>query len=165
MAATGVYITQTDVERRLTAELLRTVFDDDGDGTLESGEEGALSDMIADAENLVEEAIKKTYGPAGLTWARGKGTDAPRSIKRRCLDGVRLYIFERHPEFIRIDFNEAWKRHFADLDRLKLREVEMATAEGDNQAPAQNEGGVVRSGDPDSTTPRAKIYLDGMGIF
>ena len=163
MSATGSYITQADVESRFTAALIAQIYDDGGDGTFATTEEAALTDIILDAENLVEEAIRKTYGEDGLTWLRGESTDAPRSIKRRCLDAVRLYIAERHPDYIRIDVERGWERFNNDLDRLKLREVEMAVI-GDPE-PAVVDGGIVRSGDPDDTTVRDKVFLDTTGIF
>ena len=165
MAATGSYITQTDVEKRLTAAFIRQVYDDDADGTLEAGEEPALTDIILDAEELVESTIRKTYGGAGFDWLRAIGTGAPRSIKRRCLDAVRILIAERHPGYIRIDTEQAWKRFYADLASLRSREIEMAVAGGADPEPAVNEGGDVYSGDPDDTTPKAKVFLDSTGIF
>jgi len=166
MAATGDYITQADVEGRLTAAIVRLVYDEDGTGIIAAGaEENALRDIILDAENLVEETIRKVYGDAGLTWMRAQGVDAPRSIKRRCLDAVRLYIFERHPKYIRLDFDKEWARFRADLERLRVREVELAVAADASPEPAMNEGGDVQSGDPDDTDPRDKSFLDGTGAF
>lgn len=166
MAATGNYITQTDVEARLTAATVQLVYDDDGSGGVIAGdEENALRDIILDAENLVEESIRKTYGEDGFTWMRDTGTGVPRSIKRRCLDGVRLYIFERHPTYIRIDFDRAWERFNADLKRLRVREVELAVAAGASPEPAMNEGGDIQSGDPDDTDPRDKFIVDNTFAF
>ena len=166
MAAAGNYITQCDVEARLTAAAVRLVYDDDGSGAIAAGDEGnALRDIILDAENLVEESIRKTYGEAGFTWMREQGVAVPRSIKRRCLDAARLYIFERHPTYIRIDFNQAWGRFEKDLERLRVREVELAVAAGASPEPAMNEGGDIQSGDPDDTDPREKEYLDGLSAF
>ena len=164
MSATGTYITQTDVERRFGSELVRLIYDDDASGALSTSEESALSDLIADAENMVEETIHKTYGDDGLTWLRAEGTSAPRSVKRRILDALRMYIAERHPQFIRIDLVEGWKRVKADLAELRLRDVSMAVT-GTDIEPADNEGGYVRSGDPDDTDPKAPFALRGTGIF
>lgn len=163
MPATGLYITQTDVEQRMTSELVLKIYDDDGTGALGTSEETALTNIILDAENLVEEAIRKTYGEAGLVWLRAQATSAPRSVKRRCLDAVRLYIAERHPQYIRLELDKCWERFYRDLDRLKLREVEMAVV--GSPEPAVTDEGTVRSGNPDATTPLPKVFLDGTGIY
>jgi len=157
------YIVQLDVEQRMTSALVRQIYDDDGSGALGASELAALTDIIADAENLVEESIRKTYGETGLVWLRAQTTSAPRSVKRRCLDAVRMYIAERHPEYIRIDIEMGWKRVKADLAELRVREVELAVI--GSPEPGVNEGATVQSGDPDSTTPLAKAFLDGTGIF
>lgn len=165
MAATGNYITQTDVEQRLTAALVLRIYNDDGDGSLSTAEESALSDVILDAENRVEESIRKTYGLAGLTWLRGESTSAPRSIKRRCLDCVRIYIAERHPEYIRIDTDKAWQRFERDLEMMQEREIELAVIGNSEPEPAVNEGGSVYSGNEDDQTPADKVFLNGTGVF
>ena len=51
----------------------------------------------------------------------------------------------------------------ADLEGLRLRKLEMDTI--GSPEPAFNEGATVRSGDPDSTASRAKVFVDGMGDF
>ena len=164
MAATGTYVTQADCENRFTSALIVSVFDDDATGVLSTGEEGALSALILDAENIVEESIHKTYGDDGLTWLRAQTTSAPRSVKRRILDVLWMYIVQRHPEFVRVDLVKGWERVNADLAALRLREVSLAVI-GTAIEPADNEGGYVRSGDPDDTEPKPKVFLDGTGIF
>ena len=165
MAAAGNYITQTDVTQRMTAQLLVEIYDDDGSGTIAVAEEPALTDIILDAENLVEEYIRKTYGGSAFNWMRTTGVAVPRSVKRRCLDAVRILIAERHPGYIRIDTEAAWKRFHEDMTRLRVREVEMAVADGADPEPAVNEGADVRSGDPDDTDPAEPYFLRSMGIF
>lgn len=163
MAATGVYITQANIENKFTAKLVVDVFDDVVDG---ASDDDSLQETIDDAENLIEEYVKKTYGAEGLVRLRAEGFDASRSIKRRCLAAVRIYMAERHPDFIRIDIEKAWMLFYEDLNRLRLREVEIAETDGAIEGEgAVNEGGVVRSGDPDDTATVAKFALDGTGLF
>lgn len=165
MAATGNYITQADVERKLTADFVRQVYDDDASGVVEAVEETALSNDILDSEELVESTIRKTYGPAGFDWMRTQGFAVPRSIKRRVLAAVRLFAMGRHPGYVRVDFADEWRRFNEDLGRLRSREIEMAVAGGASPEPAVNEGADVYSGDSDDTTPKAKVFLDSTGIF
>lgn len=166
MAATGNYITETDVDQRITARTKLDIFDDDGSGDLSAAEETTLSDFILDAESEVEDVIKKTYGNAGLIWLRAEGTDAPRSIKRLCLDAFEVRAFRRHPSYIRAQWVEREKALADDLKALRVREIELATTDPtDDLEPAVRDGGEVRSGDPDATTPLDKVFLDGTGIF
>jgi len=51
------------------------------------------------------------------------------------------------------------------MTRLRVREVEMAVADGADPEPAVNEGGEVRSGDPDDTDPVDPFFLRGLGVF
>lgn len=166
MAAAGRYISQADVERRMTAQTIVDIFDDDNDGTIEDGgdqanEEQAIEDFILDAESDVEQVVQKTYGAAGLTWLRAlDAADIPRSVKRMCLDLFEVRAMRRHPQYIRGDWKDREKSVQQSLERLRIRELEL---ESDTEPEAQNEGGAVRSGDPDATTPVAKVFLDGMG--
>jgi hypothetical protein len=168
MSASGTYCTQVDCERRITRRRLLDLFDDDGDGSLEAGgseanEEMALQESILDAESEVEQLIRKTYGTAGLTWLREQGTDCPRAVKRMVLDIWEVRAYKRHPEYQRAQWIEREKRVEADLEKLRVRELELDTV--GSPEPAVNEGGEVYSGDPDDTDPKAKFFLDDMGAF
>lgn len=144
--------------------MLRQLFDDDASGgALSAGEESALQDFIKDAESEIEQAISKIYGKAGLTWLRAQGTSAPRAVKRMILDLFEVRAFRRHPSYIRAEWIEREKAIERDIERLRLREYELDVLSDPD--PAVTDGGEVRSGDPDDTEPKDKVFLDGMGIF
>ncbi len=155
----GIYITPDNVRERITHRVIEQVFDDDSDGNWAAN----LDAAVEDAESMIEQSIAKTYGQAGLTWLRAEGFDAPRAVKRLCLDVFEVRMGTRHPEYIAANWNQrrTWVRE--DLKELRLRDVQLDVV-GDPE-PAMNEGGVVQSGDPDDPDPKDKFFLDGMGIF
>jgi hypothetical protein len=161
MAIAGTYIVEADVTRRLTSELYEQIFDDDRDGTVD---EGLVNDFIADAESVVEQSIQKTYGPGGLTTMRALGTGAPRSVIRLCLDVFEVRAMRRHPEFIRGGWQQREALVQEDLRRLRIRELELDN-EGAAPEPAVNEGGGVRSGDPNYPCPIPPAFFRGTGAF
>lgn len=162
MSAAGRYIVQLDCENRMTARTILVIFNDSGDGVLSTSEEQALEDAILDAESEVEQIVSKTYGKDGLAWLQALGTGCPRSVKRMALDLFEVRAMKRHPEYIRGDWITREKKVDEDLKALRIRELEL---EASDEPEAQNEGGEVRSGDPLSTTPQPKFFLDGMGDF
>lgn len=164
--ATGTYITKANFEARVTAAVVVQLFGDSGAAALNSGDEAILTEFILDSESEVEDVVKKVYGNAGLDWLRTKALNAPRTIKRMALDVLEVRAFRRHPEYIRAEWVEREKAIERDLKALLVREIEIATSTtSDDMEPAVRDGGEVRSGDPDNTTPKAKVFLDGMGIF
>jgi hypothetical protein len=161
MAIAGTYLIEADITRRLTSELYEQIFDDDRDGTVD---EDLVNDYIADAESVVEQTIQKTYGPGGITTMRALGTDAPRAVKRMALDVFEVRAMRRHPEFIRGGWAQREAMVESHLKMLRVRELELDN-EGAAPEPAVNEGGGVRSGDPDDTTPCPPFFTRGMGAF
>ncbi len=166
MAATGAYVTHADVTRRISEAIVIEVFDDTGTGVLDAEGDAAEQDCILDAESDLEDHIRRIYGAGGLDWLRDQGTSAPRSIKRIVLDLFEIRCGIRHPQYIRGDWVMRDKRVRAQLEQLRVREIEIATASSsDTIEPAITDGSTVRSGDPDSTTPKDKVFLDGLGTF
>lgn len=161
MAIGGTYLTSANITARITAEVLAQIFDDDRDGV---ADEQIVNEFIADAESDVEEVLQKTYGPGGLTTIRALGTSAPRGVIRRMLDRFEVRAYRRHPEYIRAAWVEREKAIDADLEALRVRELELDN-EGAAPEPAVNEGGDVRSGDPDDPCPVPPFFIRGMGAF
>jgi len=161
MAIEGTYIAEADLTNRWPLEVLLQVFDDDRDGSLD---EGVTTHHILTAESRVEQVLQKTYGPGGLTSLRALGASAPFAVKRMILDVFEVYMIRRHPEYIRGRWVEREKSVMADLEALRVRELELDN-EGAAPEPAVNEGGDVRSGDPDNTCPVPPAYTRGMGAY
>lgn len=155
MAIAGTYLVEADLTRRLTAEVLRHVFDDDADG---SADEATVNDFIADAESEVEQRVAKIYGETGLTALRAQATACPRTIKRLCLDVFEVRMGNRHPEYVRGQWADRRRQVTKDLDDLAARVTELDVI--GTPEPAVQEGGYVRSGDPDDTEMNEKWFND-----
>lgn len=158
----GTYVTIADAEGRISSRVLVAIFNDEGDGSLSAAEEDVVEDFISDAESEVEQVVQATYGPGGLAWLQALGTNAPRAVKRLVLDIFEVRAYRRHPEYVRAEWLEREKCVERSLKELRLRDVQLPHA---SEPEAQNEGGVVLSGDPDDTDPRPHVFLDGTGDF
>lgn len=163
MAIAGTYLVEVDLSRRLTSEVMVQAFDDDEDG---DADEDIVNDFIADAEDEVETRIAKVYGEAGLTTLRAQGVSCPRTVKRLALNIFEVLMGHRHPEYIRGKWEARRERCDKDLDDLAARVTELADVTGTIE-PAVQEGGYVRSGDPDDTDLNEKLFVDhnSFGIF
>jgi len=147
------YIVQADLENRLTARVVRQILDDDIDG---SPDAGPLAQVIADAEAYCEGFVRGNYDIAAL---QALGVGAPTEFKRLCLDVAAAFLVERHPEYIRADGDDMIERARRDLMDLRNGVTRMNVVGSPENA--ANQGGIVRTGDPDDPTPdRDKVFLD-----
>lgn len=154
----GTYVTRTDVEDRISDQVLRELLDDNVDGQFKAQVDRA----IADAESYVESFLNGNYD---LDVIRAMGTSVPNEVKRLVLDLVTAFLWDRFPEYIRADGRRI--RQDARLELMDLRKgrtkLDITTA----PEPARNQGGETRSGDPDSPEPAQKHFNDpeSFGIF
>jgi phage gp36-like protein len=154
-----MYITLSDLEDRITQAVLTQILDDNVDGT---PDENPLLRVIADAESYVEGFLRGNYD---ITVIRALGRSAPNEVKRLCLDVAVAYLYDRHPEYIRADGMKLMESARRDL--LELRKGITRLDVVGSPEPAANQGGVVRSGDPDEIAPVDKFFNDpdSFGIF
>lgn len=154
-----MYITLSDLEDRITQAVLTQILDDNVDGT---PDENPLLRVIADAESYVEGFLRGNYD---LTVIRALGRSAPNEVKRLCLDIAVSYLYDRHPEYIRANGMKLMESARRDL--LELRKGITRLDVVGSPEPAANQGGVVRSGDPDEIAPVDKFFNDpdSFGIF
>lgn len=154
-----MYITLSDLEDRITQAVVTQILDDNVDGT---PDENPLLRVIADSESYVEGFLRGNYD---LTVIRALGTSAPNEVKRLCLDVAVAYLYDRHPEYIRADGMKLMESARRDL--LELRKGITRLDVVGSPEPAANQGGVVRSGDPDEIAPVDKFFNDpdSFGIF
>jgi len=154
----GTYITQADLENRLTKEVVLQILDDESDqgNTFDDN----VARVIADAESYVEGFLRGNYDLAAI---RALGTGAPNEVIRLCLDVATSYMWERHPEYVRADGNELLKR--ARLELVDLRKGVTRLDIVDTPEPPANQGGMTQSGDPDDTDPHDPFFLRGLGDF
>jgi hypothetical protein len=159
----GRYLTHARVFNRFSRREVIDIYDDEQDG----GWKDALDQAIAEAESVIEDSIRKTYGETGVTTLRQLGTNCPDSVWRLCLDELSWRMGTRHPGYTNAIQWDKWHESILrQLKELRLRDIELTTnAADEGLEPAVNEGGIVESGNPDDTTPKEKVFLNGMGDF
>lgn len=148
------YIVAADVADRISAETVRQIYDDDGNGLADTT---PMARLLLDAESYVEGALRGVYD---LTTCR---TAKPNEILRLCLDAAEMFAAKRHPEYVRRDWIDLKKALDDDLSALRTgkRRLDIITS----PEPAKNEGGTVGSGNPESMPVLPKWFSDGTGIF
>lgn len=153
------YIVQADLEARLSARVIREILDDDASGAADAAN---ITRVIADAESYCEGFIRGNYD---LTTIRALGTAAPNELKRLCIDVATAYLWDRHPEYVRAHGDKLLERARRDL--IDLRNGVTRFDVTGTPEPAANQGGVVRSGDPEQPDESTQIFAgpDGLGIF
>ena len=150
---TSAYFTQADLENRVSAETVRQVFDDDNSGTADTG---PLAELIADASSYVDGYLRGIYLLPLPT--------VPNEVKRLALDVACAYLSERHPEYVRYDGGKMMDRARKDLDELRKGKTRLDLPSSVFEG-AKNEGGFIRSGNPDSPEIPPRMFTDGTGDF
>lgn len=154
------YITQADLEARVSSKVLVEILDDNVDTVVDAA---SLGRVIADAESTVESFLRKVYD---LTTLRALGVaNVPNEIKRLCLDMAVSYLWDRFPEYVRADGRQMRLdalEELRDLARGIRRLDDISTVEPTKQVTIE-----VRSGDPDDTEPVDKFFLgpNALGDF
>jgi len=163
----GRYISQTDVENRISAEVSVELMDDNVDGEVDKL---VIARYISDAESMVESYFRKVYS---LTTIRAiadadklnSTTNLPNEIKRLCLDICVGKLFDRFPEYTR-----AKGRVMVQDAREELREFARGLRRLDDIDAIENTAQVTvqaRSGDTANPTPAEPFFLrpTDMGDF
>lgn len=150
----GNYIDESDVDAELGTDVVRAIFSDAPNGATNTT---SLNAFIRNAEAIVNSYLRRVYPKIPL--------DAPIPDLAKFLT---LEVFvglaeRRHPELVKVNGTVRFKDARAMLDQLakgELRLDVMSTPE-----PAKNEGGTIRSGNPDAPTPLPKVFGNGTGFF
>lgn len=126
----------------------------------EEADADVVARVIEDAESYVESFLRGVYN---LDTLRAQGTSCPTEVKRLCLDVATAYIWQRHPEYVRADGEAILRRVRNELTDLRkgITRLNVTSA----PEPAENQGGIVESGDPDDTEIKDKFFVDGLGDF
>lgn len=136
------YITQSDLENRISANVVRRIFDDDGDGTADAA---AITRILADASAKVAGYLRTMYTLADIE------ASTPEEVKRITLDVAVAYLTIRNPEYFRGDGAGLLKIAVDELKALRTGESRL-DVEGSPE-PAENAGGLVEEGDPSLYQP------------
>ena len=150
------YIVQADIEARVSARVLRQVYDDDRAGVAQAA---AIAQLIEDAESFVEEIVSGTYDIVEVRAA----SPVLSAMKRLCLDVAVSYLRERWPSHTKALAAKSWERLKSECKEVELscRRINPA---GETSGPA-NVGGTVDPGVPDGY-PYPRIWdFSGTGWF
>lgn len=148
------YWSLSDLESRISAEVVRQVLDDNNDGF---ADETSISRLQADSDSFVEGYLRGIYDLATVR------TTTPNQVKRLSLDYAVAQMAKRHPEYVRREF-----RPLEDAVRAELCEIRSGRVRLDVDStpePAANQGGDVWDGGDDATEPAVKFFTGGLGDF
>ena len=159
MPVAGTFITETDCQDELSAEVWQRILDDNADGAPDANPGQRLIDY---SESFVLGRLGPQYPLATLI---AMGTGVMNEVKRLMLDAVRVRAYQRHPAYIRGDWQTLLVMLRQDLKELRDRVANLGVATAPE--PAANEIGWVESGSATEPDPEEAVFLgpDAMGHF
>lgn len=144
----------SDLENRLSAEVVRQVFDDNGDGVADAA---VIVRLQSDSDSWVEGYLRGNYDLAAVR------ANPPNQVRRLSLDYAEACTARRHGEYVRRDWKGMLEQAEKELRRIRSGEVRL-DVEGTPE-PATNHGGAVWDGSTDYTADAPKVFIGGMGDF
>jgi phage gp36-like protein len=149
------YITQTQLEARISAQALRRCLDDDNDGDADTA---TVTQFLTDASSKVRTFLAGNHSAATLA---AIVTTTPDEVVRLALDVAQAMLAMRHPEVFRIDGEAMMRVAVTELKALRLNEIAIAGIT------AENEGGENSIGDPNDwdEDDYEPFFQYGMGDF
>lgn len=104
------YITQAELEARVSPAVVRRILDD---ATIGIADADAVTRIIADASAKVAGFLRESYSLDAVS------ASTPEEVKRLTLDVAVVYLRQRHPEFARGDWVELDRSVTRDLNSLR----------------------------------------------
>jgi len=151
----GHYITQAALEARLSAAVVRRIYDDNNLG---DAEETPISQLIKDAEAKFEGYCRGIYPLDALRTAK------PNEAVRLCLDVVEAMAAKRFPRAYTRDWQPLMDFVERELSGLRSRKTQLDVV--GLPEPAANDGGYVSSGDVnDPSNISEPVFLNGWASF
>jgi phage gp36-like protein len=151
----GHYIKQADLEARLSAAVVKRIYDDNNLG---AAEETPLSQLIKDAEAKFEGYCRGIYDLAALRLAK------PNEAVRMCLDIAEAFAAKRFPRAYTRDWQPLMDFVDRELKRLRTSETRLDIAS--SPEPAANVGGkVLLFGGKANSEDNDPSFTSGFGIF
>jgi phage gp36-like protein len=146
--------TVEQLENRLSAAVVARLFDDDNDGTADSG---PLAQLLLDAASKVDSYL----APLGML---PLSAPYPNEIIRLELDIAQAYAAQRFPETVRVDWEKLMAQAEKDLDRLRMGKTMLGQSPPD---PGANQGAtaIADNADHDFATDGSVRRWDDMGDF
>lgn len=150
-------ITRAQLEARVSADLIRRLYDDDNDG---APDKETVEQLLKDASGKVAGRVAPVYP---IDQLREMAADAmPDELVRLTLDVAQALVAQRHPEYRRIDGFELMKQ--AERDLKDLRDGHHNLGVKGPPEPAANQGVRFASGNPDKPEPDPR-FADDFGDF
>ena len=151
------YATTTDLTNRLSASVVRRIYDDNNDGTADTD---PLTLLLAHASSKVDSYLAP-LGVLPLT------APYPTEVVRLTLEVAVAFGAQRHPEAVRQDWRLLMEQAEKDLMRLRKGETMLGTYPSTPDPPANHGGNVYtrveQTADQESTD--FKGFFDDMGDF
>lgn len=146
-----LFFTKAQLEARISAKVVRQIFDDNNDGTADTD---PIDQLRADASSKVE-----SYVAAILTLPL---SPVPPELVRLSLDVAVALAAQRHPEIVRQDWQKLMKQAEDDLCRLR----DGKTVLGPPPAPIPaNHGAHLVDGDASRVDEDTQRFWDDMGDY
>lgn len=154
----GNYITRAAVERRLSVDVVRRIYDDDNIGVAECSEDDPLGQLIKDSEAMFEGYARGIYDLAALR------ANPPSEAVRLVLDCCDFLAVKRFPRASTRDWVSLEK---SVRDELKgLRDGKTRLDVVSTPEPAANNGGRVELYGPENVaTDNDPVFTGGFGVF
>lgn len=147
------YIAKADIEQRLSAPVVKRIYDDDNDGTADAD---PVNRLCKDASARVAGFLRGIYSLDAVAAA------PPEEVIRLTLDVAEALAAKRFPRAVMRDWMPLWKVATDELKDLR-NGVTRLDVEGSPE-PAANQGGEVASGNPDAPDPLPR-FSDDWGVF
>lgn len=151
------YWSQSDLEDRLSAAVVRQILDDDDDGVADAS---AIVRLQADSDAYVEGFIRPVYS-ASLASIRAA---PPSEVKRLSLDVAVAYAAMRHAEYVRRDGAELLlvvRKQLIDL----RKGVTALNVDGAPEPSALNQAAAYSTNELDVDGAPDIFFADGTGDF
>jgi hypothetical protein len=154
----GKWLTQLDVENRLSASSVGYIFTDQGSNTLNVD---ALNACIDDAEAEVESWLLGDIDTTSTAFNR-----ADRLIRRCAIDFFCVFAYERRPEYEKTFGEEPrtggrWKRAQERMERIQ---ASLQKLPDQPSVKPVNSGGIIRDGGPRTCITSADGRQNGDGF-
>lgn len=153
----GNYVSQAQVEDRLSVAVVRRVFDDNNDGLADNG---PLARVITDGEAWFESVALCVY-PDQTALRRDGGVVAQTMV----LDCIEALFARRFPHAVKREWTQLWEYTDKQLMRLRRGEIQLPIQGSPN--PAANTGGAVYAGDEVVSALDEPTFfaVNGTGLF
>lgn len=133
-----VLITQTQLEARLSSNVVAQIYDDNNDGTADTN---PITQLLSDASAYVLSWVAPAYGdPASF-----ESSPFASELIRAALDAAVWMAAARHPEYVRRDWEKLKASNRQDMLDLRTQMRSMGESPPD---PALTVGGISVSDDP-----------------